>query len=130
MFHWSTLFYCYKILPPLLGHQRPTNQTRAQSPIYTRTGRVTSAAAYAVLALKKLTNRWEGDADAPPENGRPWGTGKNKGHESGNTSRRGGLSAATNSFATGTSSLLASFTSLSLAPLQRDGPIVGPEMLQ
>lgn len=51
-------------------------------------------------------------------------------HESGNTSRRGGLWAATNSFSTGTSPLLASFTSLSLTPLQREGPTLGLEMLQ
>lgn len=42
----------------------------------------------------------------------------------------GGLSVATNSFSTGTSSLLASFTSLRLTLLQRDGPTVGLEMLQ
>lgn len=82
-------------------------------------------------ALQTLTNRWEGEADVlSKENGRLWGSGKNKAlrrtHSMGSTSQgpppaEGCLSAATNSFSTGTSSLLAAFTSLSLTPLQRDG---------
>lgn len=88
------------------------------------------AAPQAVLALQTLTNGWEGEAEVPSkENGRLWGTGKNKSpqnaqygfHKSGTASCRGVLVTATNSFSTGTSSLLAAFPSLSLTPLQRDG---------
>lgn len=65
------MFYCRKINPTTFTGAPTAHQTGARCPIYTRTGRVTSAAAYAVLALKKLTNRWEGDADVPP---REWET--------------------------------------------------------
>lgn len=118
------------ILSPLLGYQQPTNPTRAYCPIYIRTGRVSPAAPQAVLALQQLTNRREGEADVPSEeNGRLWGTGKNKDlrrtssmgfMSQGPPPAEGCVSAATKSFATGTSSL-AAFPSLSLTPLRGMG---------
>ena len=90
----------------------------------------------AVLALQKLTNRWERKADAPSkDNGKLWSTDKNK--KLRRTSRMGstsqGMPPAKRVLVCGCKQLLhwkqlpllATFTSLSLTPVLSNGSTAG-----